>query len=184
MQPEEIASAYEVVAADLQNRAAAEAAKIGNSQRALGLLAGRVATPTGMTSNLANYTYNRTLRPTINTLTTSLVTEGKANALSEALRGALSKAKQNYQSASSAAATTPTTTTNPYSELFHNTKEVTEAPKTPEEIQKEAEDAAKAQEWKANMTGLQAMLNPISLAGGIPMQLLTFLLGRGLAGGK
>lgn len=103
MTPEEIASAYEVVATDIQNRGAQEAAKIGNSQSSLGLMAERVANPSGMTSGLANYTYDRTLRPTINTLSTSLVTEGKVNALSEYLRNELSKAKQNYQNAAASA---------------------------------------------------------------------------------
>lgn len=103
MTPEEIASAYEVVATDIQNRGAQEAAKIGNSQSSLGLMAERVANPSGMTSGLANYTYDRTLRPTINSLSTSLVTEGKVNALSEFLRNELSKAKQNYQNAAASA---------------------------------------------------------------------------------
>ena len=103
MTPEEIASAYEVVATDIQNRGDQEAAKIGNSQSSLGLMAERVANPSGMTSGLANYTYDRTLRPTINTLSASLVTEGKVNALSEYLRNELSKAKQNYQNAAASA---------------------------------------------------------------------------------
>ena len=103
MTPEEIASAYEVVATDIQNRGAQEAAKIGNSQSSLGLMAERVANPSGMTSGLANYTYDRTLRPTINSLSASLVTEGKVNALSEFLRNELSKAKQNYQNAAASA---------------------------------------------------------------------------------
>jgi len=105
MTPEEISSAYEVVANDLQNRGAQEAAKIGNSQSSLGLFAERLANPSGMTSGLANYTYDRTFRPTLNTLTTSLVTQGKANALSDMLRSELAKAKQNYQNASLSSAT-------------------------------------------------------------------------------
>ena len=103
MSPSEIASAYEVVAADLQNRTAEQAARIGNAQRSLGTLAERVASPSGQTSGLANYTYERTLRPTIDVLSTSLVTQGKANALSDFLRNELSKAKQNYQNAAATA---------------------------------------------------------------------------------
>lgn len=104
MTPEEIADAYNVVAENIKATGAQEAAKIGNSQRSLGLMAERVASPSGQTSGLANYTYDRTLRPTINSLATSLVTEGKVNALSEFLRNELSKAKQNYENASAAAA--------------------------------------------------------------------------------
>lgn len=110
MSPEEIIEAYNVVANDVSNYTAQEAAKIGNSQASLGLMAERVARPSGTTSGLANYTYDRTLRPTIDSLTTSLVTTGKAQGLENKLKADLRAAKNKYEDAKNAytvAASTP-----------------------------------------------------------------------------
>ena len=99
MTPDEIMQAYEVVAQDVRNRTAQDAAMIGNSQRSLGTLAERVASPSGQTSGLANYTYNRLLRPTVDTATTALITQGKAQALQTDLTNKLLAAKQSYEDA-------------------------------------------------------------------------------------
>lgn len=110
MSPEEIIEAYNVVADDLNNYTAQEAAKIGNSQASLGLMAERVARPSGQTSGLANYTYDRTLRPTVDSLTASLITTGKAQGLENELSSQLRAAKNRYEDAKNAytvAATTP-----------------------------------------------------------------------------
>lgn len=98
MTPEEIINDYNNAAQILNEYAAAEAAKIGNSQRSLGTLAERVATPSGQTSGLANYTYNRTMRPVVDSLTANLITTGKAKALENNLAAALRAAKNNYES--------------------------------------------------------------------------------------
>lgn len=102
MDTQEIIDAYNVLAQNVEDKTAAEAAKIGNSQRSLGLMAERVASPSGQTSGLANYTYNRTLRPTLETTTTSLITQGKAAALQKELADKLRAAKNNYQAAQNA----------------------------------------------------------------------------------
>lgn len=110
MSPEEIIEAYNVVADDLNNYTAQEAAKIGNSQASLGLMAERVARPSGQTYGLANYTYDRTLRPTVDSLTASLITTGKAQGLENELSSQLRAAKNRYEDAKNAytvAATTP-----------------------------------------------------------------------------
>lgn len=114
MSPEEIIEAYNVVAGDLKNYTAQEAAKIGNSQASLGTMAERVARPSNMTSGLANYTYDRTMRPTVDSLTAGLVTSGKAQGLEALLKDRLREAKNNYENAKNnytVAATTPKTNT-------------------------------------------------------------------------
>ena len=99
MTPEEISQAYDVLAQDVQDQAATKAAIIGNSQRSLGPLATAVASPSGQTSGLANYTYNRMLRPTVQSLSTNLITTGKAAALENTLKTALRTAKNRYEDA-------------------------------------------------------------------------------------
>lgn len=110
MSPEEIMDAYNVVIEDLQTNTANRAAAIGNSQRSLGTLAERVASPSGQTSGLANYTYDRTMRPTIDSLSASLTTTGKAQALENLLATKLRDAKNNYENSRNnytVASTTP-----------------------------------------------------------------------------
>ena len=99
MNPDQIIEAYKVVAQDVQNRAAEQAARIGNAQRSLGTLAERVASPTGQTSGLANYTYNRLMRPTVDSTAASLTTTGYANALENNLKTNLREAKNRYEDA-------------------------------------------------------------------------------------
>lgn len=109
MTPQEIIDAYNVVAASTNDYVEQEAAKIGNSQRSLGTLAERVASPSGQTAGLANYTYDRTLRPVVDTLTAELVTKGKALGLQNMLDTNLRNAKNNYERARNTAATASTT---------------------------------------------------------------------------
>lgn len=112
MTPEEITNAYEVLAQNVQDDAVARAAKIGNSQRSLGLMAERVASPSGQTNGLANYTYNRLMRPTVDTATAGLIAQGKSQALNNYLTEELRKAKNAYEDAKNnytAASTSPTT---------------------------------------------------------------------------
>lgn len=123
MTDQEIIDAYNVVAQDVRNRTAQSAAEIGNAQRSLGTLAERVASPTGQTSGLANYTYNRLLRPTVDSSAAALVTQGLSQALTNNLTNSLLAAKQRYNDAKNkytVASTTPKTTTstgrNPYTE--------------------------------------------------------------------
>lgn len=113
MSPEEIIQAYDVLVQEGNDYAAREAAKVGNSQRSIGGLAEAVANPSGQTSGLANYTYNRLLRPTVDTLAASLTTTGKTQAMDRYLKDELMKAKAAYENAKNnytVAATTPKTT--------------------------------------------------------------------------
>lgn len=102
MTPEEIIDAYNVLAEDVKNNTATEAARIGNSQRSLGPLAAAVASPSGQTSGLANYTYNRTMRPVVDSMSTKLITTGKAAALENKLSADLRAAKNAYEDAKNA----------------------------------------------------------------------------------
>lgn len=99
MSPDEIVSAYEVLAQQVRDQGALDAAKIGNSQRSLGTLASRAASPTGQTSGLANYTYNRAMRPTIASAAQKLLTQGRGEALSKFLNDNLLAAKAAYEDA-------------------------------------------------------------------------------------
>lgn len=113
MTPEEIIQAYDVLVQEGNDYAAREAAKVGNSQRSIGGLAEVVANPSGQTSGLANYTYNRVMRPAVDSLAASLTTTGKTQAMDRYLKDELMKAKAAYEDAKNnytVAATTPKTT--------------------------------------------------------------------------
>lgn len=112
MTPEEIMQAYDVLVQEGNDYAAREAAKVGNSQRSIGGLAEAVANPSGQTSGLANYTYDRVMRPTVDSLAASLTTTGKSQAMDRYLKDELMKAKNAYEDAKNnytVAATTPKT---------------------------------------------------------------------------
>lgn len=115
MSPQEIIDAYNVLSQDVQNNAAQEAARVGNAQRSIGGLAAKVASPSGQTSGLANYTYNRTMRPAVEQASTALVTQGKAQAMQRYLTDELLKAKAAYEDAKNkyqVASTTPSSNNN------------------------------------------------------------------------
>lgn len=99
MTPEEIREAYTIISDEVANSVAEDAAAIGNAQRSQGELAAAVASPSGQTSGLANYTYNRLLRPTVDTLTTSLLAEGAGQYANQTLSNALKAAQENYNKA-------------------------------------------------------------------------------------
>lgn len=104
MTPDEIIEAYNVLAQNVQDNTAQEAARIGNAQRSLGTLAERVASPSGQTSGLANYTYDRTMRPAVDSTAKALVTQGLAQGLQTNLSDALRAAKSRYEDARNRAA--------------------------------------------------------------------------------
>lgn len=99
MTPDDIIEAYKVLAQNVQDNAAREAARIGNAQRSLGTLAERVASPSGQTYGLANYTYDRTMRPVVDSTAKALVTQGLATGLQTNLSDALREAKNRYEDA-------------------------------------------------------------------------------------
>lgn len=113
MTPQEIIEAYDVLSNGVKDYTAQQAQAIGNSQRSIGGLAEAVANPSGQTSGLANYTYNRMLRPTVDTLAANLETQGRTQAMDRYLKDELMKAKAAYEDAKNSyttAATTPKTT--------------------------------------------------------------------------
>lgn len=124
MTPDEIVEAYNVLAQNVNDNAAQEAARIGNAQRSLGTLAERVASPANQTYGLANYTYDRTMRPVVDSTARALATQGLASGLEQNLTNALSAAKNRYEDARNRAAasggsgggTTGTTGNQNYSE--------------------------------------------------------------------
>lgn len=134
MTPEEIMQAYDVLVQEGNQYAAQEAAKVGNSQRSIGNFAERVASPSGQTSGLANYTYNRVMRPTVDSLATTLTTTGKSQAMDRYLKDELMKAKNAYEDAKNAytvASTTPKTTNKDgWTEDSGSKRTVEEAPET------------------------------------------------------
>lgn len=99
MTPDDIIEAYKVLAQNVQDNTAREAARIGNAQRSLGTLAARVASPSGQTYGLANYTYDRTMRPTVDSTSKALITQGLATGLQTNLSEALRAAKNRYEDA-------------------------------------------------------------------------------------
>lgn len=127
MTPQEIIEAYDVLANETKDYVSQQAQTIGNSQRSLGPLAEAVANPSGQTSGLANYTYNRTLRPTVDTLSASLVTQGRSQAMDRYLKDELMKAKNAYEDAKNnytVAATTPKTNVTNYNQETKKTTKV------------------------------------------------------------
>lgn len=142
MTPEEIIEAYNVLVQEGNDYAAREAAKVGNSQRSIGGLAEVVANPSGQTSGLANYTYNRLMRPTVDSIAANLTTTGKTQAMDRYLRNELMKAKNAYEDAKNnytVASTTPKTTNSGndgWTEEIGEKRTVEEAPESVENTQK------------------------------------------------
>lgn len=99
MTPDEIVEAYNVLAQNVNDNTAQEAARIGNAQRSLGTLAERVASPANQTYGLANYTYDRTMRPVVDSTARALATQGLAAGLEQNLTNALRAAKNRYEDA-------------------------------------------------------------------------------------
>lgn len=127
MTPDEIVEAYKVLAQNVNDNAAQEAARVGNAQRSLGALAEKVASPANQTYGLANYTYDRTMRPVVDSTARALATQGLASGLEQALTDALRAAKNRYEDArnssyaKSAGGNNNTTKPNdPYKEITDN----------------------------------------------------------------
>lgn len=109
MTPQQISDAYSVLAGQVRDYGNAQAQRAGYAQQTMGTLAGRTMGGS-QTAGLGNYTYNRTLRPTLDSLTSSLVAEGVSAALNRQLSEALNQAKRNYDRSSLAYSTKSTTT--------------------------------------------------------------------------
>lgn len=97
MTPQEIFDTYNVLAGQVQQYADANAMRAAQAQASYGPLAERVMGGS-RTAGLGNYTYNRAIRPNLNSLTASLRAQGVSAALNRQLSEALNQAKNNYNS--------------------------------------------------------------------------------------
>lgn len=174
MSPEERIASYQEAVNVLNNYAAQEAAKIGNSQASLGLMAERVARPSGTTSGLANYTYDRTLRPTLDSLAASLTTTGYSQGLEKQLYDALTAAKNRYEDAKNrytVASTAPKTTTpsggSGWTEQI-GTKGTGEQEAETVENTDQVVTGTSAMDWSRNWTKNYIMLGGASMDGSRP----------------
>lgn len=174
MNPEERIASYQEAVDVLNNYTAQEAAKIGNSQASLGLMAERVARPSGTTSGLANYTYDRTLRPTLDSLAASLTTTGYSQGLEKQLYDALTAAKNRYEDAKNryTVASTVPKTTNPsggsgWTEQI-GTKGTGEEEQETVETTDQVVTGTSALDWGKNWTTNYVMLGGASMDGSRP----------------
>lgn len=99
MSPDEISATYEVLAPMATDYANANLERAGQAQTSYGPLA-TAAMGDSQTAGIGNYTYNRLVRPAVDTIRDQLIVEGYSSALNRQLSNALNQAKQNYSRAS------------------------------------------------------------------------------------
>lgn len=98
MTPDQITETYEVLAPMATDYANANLERAGQAQASYGPLA-QAAMGNSRTAGIGNYTYNRLVRPAVDTMRDQLVVEGYSAALNKQLSDALNKAKENYNRA-------------------------------------------------------------------------------------
>lgn len=103
--PESIKEITEVLAPQSTNYANDIAEQIGQAQSSMGPNAA-AAMGQSQTAGLGNYTYNRLLRPTVDTLRDEILVEGYKDALNALLSDALRAAKRNYEKSGGTTTTT------------------------------------------------------------------------------
>lgn len=91
----DVAQVYEVLAPMAGDYMNAQAEQIGQAQRSMGTLASQ-AMGQSQTSGLGNYTYNRLMRPQVDTMRDELRVQGYAAQLNRLLNDTLNKARNNY----------------------------------------------------------------------------------------
>lgn len=94
MNQEDITQIYETLAPMAGDYANAQAEQIGMAQQSMGPLAANTMGTT--TSGLGNYTYNRLMRPQIDTMRDEIRVQGYANQLNRLLSDALNNARNRY----------------------------------------------------------------------------------------
>lgn len=95
MEQEEITKIYETLAPMAGDYANAQAEQIGQAQRSMGPMAANVMGQS-QTAGLGNYTYNRLMRPQVDTMRDEIRVQGYANQLNRLLSDALNNARNNY----------------------------------------------------------------------------------------
>lgn len=98
MSPDEIAATYEVLAPMSTDYANANLERAGQAQASYGPLA-EAAMGGSRTAGIGNYTYNRLVRPAVDTMRDQLIVEGYSAALNKQLSDTLRQAQQNYSRA-------------------------------------------------------------------------------------
>lgn len=98
MEAEEIAEVYNTLAPMSTDYANANIERIGQAQSSYGPLA-QAAMGDSQTAGVGNYTYNRLVRPTVDTLRDQLIVEGISSALNKQISDSLKAAKENYSNA-------------------------------------------------------------------------------------
>lgn len=97
MTPTEIQQTYETLAQVPQQTAEQAIGQLGQQQAAQGPSAAAMGASGGY--GIGNYTYNRLVDPTVQQLSTQLVSTGRSQALNRAISLALSQAQENYRNA-------------------------------------------------------------------------------------
>lgn len=98
MTPDQITETYEVLAPMATDYANANLERAGQAQASYGPLA-QAAMGDSQTAGIGNYTYNRLVRPAVDTMRDQLIVEGYSAALNKQLSDALNEAKKNYNRA-------------------------------------------------------------------------------------
>ncbi len=98
--PDSIREITEILAPQAGNYTNAIASQIGQAQQSMGPLAAATMGES-KTANLGNYTYNRLVRPQVDTMRDEILVQGYTNALNKMLSDRLSAARKNYQNSSS-----------------------------------------------------------------------------------
>lgn len=105
MLPSEIESVYNDLSQIPQQTAEQAIGQLGQQQAAQGPSAAAMGASGGY--GIGNYTYNRLVDPTVQQLSTQLVSTGRSQALNRAISLALAKAKENYRDAYNSYANRP-----------------------------------------------------------------------------
>ena len=108
MSPEEITATYEVLAPMATDYANANLERAGQAQASYGPLA-QAAMGDSQTAGIGNYTYNRLVRPAVDTMRDQLIVEGYSAALNKQLSDSLNEAKKNYNRAARRHSNNPST---------------------------------------------------------------------------
>lgn len=95
MNQEDITQIYETLAPMAGDYANAQAEQIGMAQQSMGPLAAATMGQS-RTAGLGNYTYNRLMRPQVDTMRNEIRVQGYANQLNRLLSDALNNARNNY----------------------------------------------------------------------------------------
>lgn len=105
MSPSELESVYNDLSQVPQQTAEQAIGQLGQQQAAQGPSAAAMGASGGY--GIGNYTYNRLVDPTVQQLSTQLVSTGRSQALNRAISLALAQAQENYRNAYNSYANRP-----------------------------------------------------------------------------